>query len=263
MKRSLIILILFFGFSCSKNSDNGDTTDTTTLSLPKTISLVYDTGEYVHHGFVYNSEQQIEQITTERNSGTDVTKVEYDFNYAENGQLNEVLSTNLDDGTELNVVFDYSQQNVLTGLVLLSDGIATELDVFNHGEGLNSYSIHGDLGNLPTDLDFDTENKLTQLTITDINYVPTYSIFDKGIFHDVNLQPAVHVWHGFLFYLLPWELHLFSQIDMESLLIEENNYFYTEKLRDGQGNLTTFKMESQALFGFTIDYTIDYENRTF
>ena len=255
--KSTIYILLFtlLSASCSKNDNDIEEQG----NFPSTISLDYIDGQQVIYHLSYNDENQIDQIRIERRSDDDVTRTESNFIYGINGELTEVLSTF--DDTDLRVAFTYGTNTIITNVDYIIDGTENEMEIFYLGEETNAYSIDGALGNLPTAWDFDAENTLQELVVTSTNIVPTYSDFDKGIFNDVNIQPATHIWHGLVFYLAPWELLLFSSKDIESLRIADDTYLYKNKLWDGEGNLVAFQFGSQIALGFTIDYTITYENR--
>lgn len=256
MKQSFILILLSIMLSCSKNSDDSDNEE---IARPKTMALSYSSGEDVVYEFSYNSENQIEHIRIERSSDGDINYLESNFNYGINGELIEVLSTF--DESELRLSFSYDNA-IITDINFIIDGTESDMDIFYLGDATNAYSINGDLGNLPTAWNFDSENRLEEYAVSSTNIIPTYSNFNKGIFYDVNLQPAIHIWHGLVFYLAPWELYFFSKSDIESLKIEDDTYSYKNKLWDGDGNLVAFHFGSEIPFGFTIHYTITYENKT-
>ena len=253
--RYLVIILVVA--SCSKN-DN----DTTEQGyFPDTISLAYNDGQQVVYRIRYTNDNQIDQIGIERRFDDGViSRIESTFNYSAAGELTEVSSTF--DDSNLRIAFMYDNDTTITNLDFIVDGTEIGMDIFYLGKAVNAYSINGSLGNLPTAWDFDSENILQEFAVTSTSIVPTYSDFGKGVFNDVSIQPATHIWYGLLFYLAPWELYLFSTKDMERLRIADDTYLYKNKLRDGEDNLVAFQFGSQNLLGLTINYTITYENRS-
>ena len=258
MKLSFILTLLCIMLSCSSNSDDNDNEQ---IALPKSILLSYNNGQQVSYAFDYNSKNQIEDLVVERGFDDDITTLESHFNYNEEGELIGVVSNASNEVYTVN--FSYGDNSVITNVDFLIDGVEThDIDMFYHGVIPNSYAANSEWASFPMAWDFDEQNRLTEYLITTINYVPGYSNFDKGIFHDVNLQPANHIWQGLVFYLVPWELYFFSEYDIENLTIEDDTYFYKDKLWDGDGNLIAFQFTPQVPFGFTIHYTITYEKKT-
>lgn len=258
---SKILLLALLIVGC--NNDDGENLELTKTELgyfPSTITLAYNDGQEVIYQLSYTKGNQIDQIHITRRSDDDIIYAESSFSYGTNGELTEVLSTF--GVTEYSVAFTYDNDTLITKVDFIVDGIENAMDIFYIGEETNGYLINGALGNLPTAWDFDSENILQEFVVTSTNIVPTYSDFDKGVFKDVNIQPATHIWYGLVFYLSPWELYLFSQKDIKSLRIANDIYLYKNKLWNGEGNLVAFQYSPQIPFGFKIDYTITYETRT-
>lgn len=243
--------------SCSKNSDDSSSIQ---IALPKTMILSYSTGEMIDYKFTYNNNNQITAIVMERQSDGDINKITWNFSYDENDALIQAVATGTE--TDALISYAYGDNNIITDVDLVVDGTNYETDVFYHGEATNSYAMNGEFPFMPMGWDFDVQNRLETSLIKSVFYTPTYSEVNKGIFSDVNLHPAMYMWHQLALSLAPWELYFFSGSDMEQLHIGDDTFIYKNKLRNANGNLIAFQMAPQVPFGFIIDYTITYENKT-
>ena len=266
MKKPVLIWLLLLNLACSKDSysDNGD--NLTTISLPTALELSYNGGEQeVIYELSYNQENQINQVSIERSSDGDTTQLLANFNYNQNGTLVEVTGTS--DAEQFQMVFSYNQDTIISDIDFNIGGDETNLDVL-YDEIQNSYLVTYVNLNLPLSFTFDEQNRLSLIGVQENSITPSYLDFDKGVFHDVNLQPANHIWNGLFFFLAPWELYFLSERDVTRFDIENpsnptESSNYQSKLRDGNGNLIAFQLRFGVFGSLLIDYLITYENRTF
>ena len=164
------------------------------------------------------------------------------------------------------MTFSFDGNDVISDIDYVSGNEEINFEV-SYDENLNNYSVNFVEFDLPLSFDFDTQNRLSVLGVQENSLIPNYSNFDKGIFHDVSLQPALHVWNGIFFFLAPWELYFLSARDIQDFNRENPTdptlmARYQNKLRDGMGNLIAFRLSIGNFGTQFIDYTITYENRT-
>lgn len=244
---TLIASIVFVITSCSKKSTNEDQT-----FFPKTISLKYSTGENSTYNFSYNDEEQISLIDFQRNDGA--ISLTSRFIYNVEGQLTEVLTENTVNATHFDVSFEYdSTDGTISDIALINSGVEKDLSILYLG---NTYGVDGELDDLIS-WTFDADDNLQGMNIGETNISLEDSNTDKGIFYNVNTQPAVHVWQGLLFNQPIYELYFFNKKDVNLLHIEDDNYTYQNKTWDANGNLVSFQISN--LPSFTIDNTVVYE----
>lgn len=251
-------LMVFVIASCSKNATNQIQNKEERAFFPKTISLKYSSGENSTYNFSYNAEEQISLIDFQRNDG-DILLISK-FLYNVEGQLTKVITENIMDATHYDVSFEYdSTDGTISDIALISSGAEKDLSIFYLGGEVNSYQVDGELGNLPTAWAFDADDNLQEMVIAETNISLENSNTDKGIFYHVNTQPAVHVWHGLLFYLSIYELYHFSKKDINLLRIEDANYTYLNKAWDEDGNLVSFQINNPPFL--MIENTVVYEQK--
>lgn len=262
MKRCVIIVVICFALSCSKDSNVPEDENLITISLPKTMSLSYSTGTEVLYEFTYNNEQQISQIIMDRTSESDEANILISsFTYDDLGNLVKVATENKSDETEVMMVFNY-QEDIITKVNFSWNNEPFENEIFYLGAATNAYSMTGDLGNFPSAWNFDDQDLLEELVIAANHIGLDYSTTDKGIFYEAKIEPAVHIWYGLLFYLSPYETCFFSQKDLTGFDIDGNGFLYKDKLWSSNGNLLTFKLSQNIPLGLVIKYVITYEERT-
>jgi len=236
----------------------------TTISLPTVLELSYNSGQEITYQLGYNQENQMVSLSIERRSDGDTTHVKANFNYASDGKLSEVTGTSGTDPFQMD--FSYRTNNTIQSIDYSVGGEEIDLDLL-YEETQNSYLIVFNASDLPLSFNFDEQNRLTVLGVQENSIIPSYSNLDKGIFHDVRLQPALHIWNGLFFFLAPWELYFFSERDIESFGTENPSNptvpsRYQNKLRDGTGNLIAFQLRIGTFSSLIIDYTVTYEHRT-
>lgn len=266
MKKLILLLVLPLSLACTKDSGNDNEGNLTTISLPTTLELSYNEGEQdVLYKLSYNQENQIDQISLERDSDGDLTQLVANFIYDQNGMLIEV--TGVSGEEQFQMVFSYNQNTIINQIDFNFGGEEINLDIL-YDEIQNSYLIVFIDTDLPLSFAFDEQNRLSLQEIQENSFIPSYSDFDRGVFYDVNLQPALHIWNGLFFFLSPWELYFLSERDITGFEVENSSNptlfsNYLNKLRDGNGNLIAFQLRIGNFGSTQIDYSITYENSSF
>lgn len=258
--RLLIMLGIVFLISCSKNSVDQVQEVVEQQYLPKLISLEYGYGDTVIYELEYNSSGHIQKIRMTRNTAGDQSNFLTDFEYDE--MFNPVIATtkDLSNGVSYEVSFTYDQLGIITDLIFVADGTENETSI-SYLPLENRYTVDGNLANYPMIWNFNNEGQLLQMGINESVLTLELSDHSKGLFNEVMVQPAIHIWYGLLFYLTSPELYFFSQQDITSVTTNEFPYLYENKVKDGGGNLISFTASYAGVL--TINYVINYENRDF
>lgn len=264
MKRkgeSILIMVLatMILVACSKDTENPIPEIAIGPPLPKVISLVYSSGETVAYTLAYNKDQQLMGIDILRKSSDKETHLVAEMIYNEAALVAGACVEDLDGEFEANTTFAYAENGDIVDVALfLSD--TQWITSLYHDPDNRIYGINGDLGNFPMGWQFDEGYNLVDMSLTSNLLRLSYSDSEKGVFHQLDPQPALAIWHGLLFYLSSYELYFFHQQDLE--LLETNNFSlsYEDKVRNQDGELIAFKMVSDVPGELTIDYTIQYEN---
>ena len=264
MKKIVLFPIILWLLACSKDSNVDEGSNLATVSLPTSLVLAYSSGEEVDYEISYNQENQIQELSIVRSSDGDLNQFQANFSYASNGLLTEVSGTSGE--APFQMTFSFDENEVISSVAYVSDNEEVNFDI-SYDETQNNYLVDFVDFDLPLSFDFDTQNRLVDLGVQDNALIPNYSDFEKGVFHDVNLQPAVHIWNGIFFFLAPWELYFLSERDIQSFNRENPaeptvQSRYQNKLRDGMGNLIAFQLSIGSFGTLIIDYTISYENKT-
>ncbi|WP_418497867.1 hypothetical protein [Flagellimonas sp.] len=251
---SALLLLL----SCSKDSD-GESNQK--AYFPKTISLAYGSGETVLYQLSYNSKNQLAQMTIERNSLDETTRLISNFDYNDTGKLVNISSEDVQSGSLYNFTFDHGVNGTVTNVGFMIDDVEYDLSTtYNESDEIH-YLIEGDLANLPTEWNLDPDGQLIKIAISENNYTLQFSEGDKGVFHYLKPQNALVIWHGLMFYLSPFELFFFSQHDIALIHTGDAGYLFQNKIWDGNGNLVSFQVKPNVLFGLTINYVVEYETK--
>ena len=263
MKKLLLFPIILWVLACSKDSTTEKGSNPAAVSLPTSLVLAFSSGEEVNYQLSYNQENRIQVLSIIRSSDGDINQFQASFNYAANGILAEVSGTSGEESFQM--TFSFDENDVISDIDYVSGNEEINFDI-SYDETQNNYLVNFVEFDLPLSFDFDTQNRLSILGIQDNDLTLNYSDFEKGIFHDVNLQPAVHVWNGIFFFLAPWELYFFSERDIQGFNRENPDEpsvqsRYQNKLRDGMGNLIAFRLSIGNFGAQFIDYTISYENK--
>lgn len=264
MKKALLLPIVLWLLACSKDNATDEGANAATLSLPSSLVLTLSSEEEVNYQLSYNQQNQIQTLSIIRSSDGDLNQFQANFSYAANGILSEVSGTS--DEEPFQMTFSFDENDVISDMEYVSGNEEINFDI-SYDEIQNNYLVNFVEFDLPLSFDFDTQNRLSVLGVQDNDLIPNYSDFEKGIFHDVNLQPALHIWNGVFFFLAPWELYFLSERDIQSFNRENPanptvQSRYQNKLRDGMGNLLAFQLSIGNFGTATINYTISYENRT-
>lgn len=263
----VIVLTTFLWVSCSKKGGEvpqeilGDETAIEVTQegyLPKVIALVYNSGDTVEHTFSYNEANQITEIEMFRISASNESHLFTEFKYDEKGLLTAALTENILYGSGFEIFFSYTEDGVMSDTKLVSNATQYETDFTYNGDS-NIYGIEGDLGNFPMGWRFDAEGNLVDMLINSTFINLSFLENGKGIFHEVELQPALNIWHGLLFYLASWELYFFNKKDMDHFDTNNFSFSYGNKIRDEDGNLIAFKMTSDTPTPVIINYTVSYD----
>ncbi|CAZ97364.1 hypothetical protein [Zobellia galactanivorans] len=259
--QTVLIILLFAG--CSKDKDSPTVPEIGNQTpLPKVISVVYSHERSGTYTMSYDKEQQLTAIDIilyqDNNDIHWTAAVEYDAK----GSVTRVLLENvdtMDNAYTYDTVFDYDENGDMADIIFTIGG-DVKPTTFLYDPDNHIYKLDGDLGNFPMSWGFDQDKHLTEMVISDNYFKLTSSGNEKGVFHNLDSQPALTIWYGLLFYLSPHELYFFHQKDLDRFEADTFYYDYGEKVRDGDGNLIAFKMLPDDPLGVSISYTVSYEN---
>tara|TARA_R110001592_G_scaffold46757_5_gene148755 strand:- start:574 stop:1311 length:738 start_codon:yes stop_codon:yes gene_type:complete len=242
-------------FNCSKDSLKQSKMG----YFPKTIDLEYNTEQTVLYKLFYTTKNLLSQINIERSSDGENTRIVYDFQYNDQGLLKDVQITDETDNIPLKVSFAYDVNGIIDDIDFVSSGTEIETSIF-YNSAVNSYTVDGEFGNLPTTWNFDSKNHLKDININGNVFGLDLDEASKGVFYDVPMQPAHHICSGLLFYLFSYELYYFSPSKIVKVITNEKPFLYQNNVRDDNGNLIFFQINySDEQF---IGYNISYENRS-
>ncbi|WP_157491680.1 hypothetical protein [Maribacter thermophilus] len=253
-----ILLAAILLAACSKDKDSPEPMVADTTPLPEVISLVYSDGRTVVYTMDYNDSLQLTTMDMSYKTDDGENILETEIRYNETGLITTIDVADVSNDLNFATTFDYDPNNDISDIVFMINGDVQptmyEFDPDNH-----IYKLDGDLGNFPMGWGFDPNNNLTEMVISDNYFQLTSSGNEKGVFHNLDPQPALTIWHGLLFYLAPYELYFFHQKDLDRFEAIDFYYDYREKVRDGDGNLIAFKMIPDDPLAGTISYTISYK----
>ncbi|NJB71572.1 hypothetical protein GGR42_002034 [Saonia flava] len=245
--------------SCSKDRNDNETTESEERYFPKLISLQYSSGDKISYDLKYNATGHIQQIEIIRTTDDNITHFMTNIEYNEKVFVTAALTEDISNGVGYEVSYAYDQSNTITDIQFNANGSDISTSI-NYNPLNYRYTVDGDLANFPMIWNFDSTGQLLQMGISESVLTLELLGTNKGVFHDVTVQPAIHIWYGLLFYLASPELYFFSQNDILSVDTNEFPYIYDNKVRDGDGNLISFKASYAGVL--TIDYTITYEKRS-
>ena len=254
----IIMLATIVSVACSKEKDSPAPEVTGTTPLPEVISLVYSYGRTVMYTMDYNEDQQLMGIDIAWQYGSEHGQWTVSMEYNEKRSVVNIYLEDVDSGYNYDTSFDYDANGEMSDIVYTADGDVRTTN-FIYDPNNRIYGIDGDLGNFPMGWKFDQDNNLTEMVISDNYFQLTSSGNEKGVFHNLDPQPALTIWYGLLFYLSPYELYFFHQKDLDRFEAIDFYYDYGEKVRDGDGNLIAFKMIPDDPLAGTISYTISYK----
>ncbi|MEO9893629.1 hypothetical protein [Aurantibacter sp.] len=244
--------------ACNKGKDNLTPVVTSKTFVPKVITLVYSYGRTAVYTMDYNDLLQLKTIDILYKTDDGENKLQTKIGYDETGLMTTI---NIEDANnELNyaTTFYYDLNNDISDLEFVIEGVIQETN-FQYDPNNRIYAVDGELGNFPMGWRFDEDNNLTEMSVTSNLFMLTSSESEKGVFQHLDLQPALTIWYGLLFYLSPYELYFFNQKDLDRFKATEFYYDYEEKVRDENGNLIAFKMVPDNPLAGTISYTISYK----
>jgi len=254
----ILFLSVLIVSSCSKEKENEvEHLQLEQLAFPEQIILEY-TDETVEYHFTYSEDNQIQQLYVKGYSQHFGYQEEAEFIYNDQGLLVEVNSIDLNIMLQRQTTFSYDLEQNMEDIKLFWNSILYESSLF-YNSATNSYTIDGEFGFLPIDWNFDSNNRLVQLNISSNTIRPTYEESEKGMFYNVPIQPAHHLWFGLRFSNKNIELSYFGKTGIANLITDELNYQYQNKVFDENGNPIAFEVESPD--GNTIKYTVEYTNK--
>ncbi|WP_273274831.1 hypothetical protein [Maribacter polysiphoniae] len=256
----ITVLAAIFLVACSKDEDSPapEVPIKTLTPMPKIVSLVYSTGRTIRYTMDYNDSLQLTTIDMSYKTDDGENTLKTEIRYNETGSITTINVVDVKNSLNYVTTFDYDPNNDISDITFMINGDVQptmyEFDPDNH-----IYKLDGDLGNFPMGWGFDQDNQLTEMVINDNYFKLTASGNEKGVFHNLDPQPALTIWYGLLFYLSPYELYFFHQKDLDRFEAIDFYYDYGEKVRDGDGNLIAFKMIPDDPLAGTISYTISYK----
>ncbi|MBQ4913853.1 hypothetical protein J8L85_05350 [Maribacter sp. MMG018] len=257
----IILLAAILPVACSKDKDSPapEVTSKTLTPMPNIISLVYSYGRTVVYTMDYNDSLQLTTIDMlyKTDDGDNILKMEIRYN--ETGLITTINIGNESNDSNFATTFDYDPNNDISDIEFMING-DVQPTTYHFDPDNRIYGLDGDLANFPMGWRFDPDSNLTEMVISNNYFQLTSSGNEKGVFHNLDPQPALAIWHGLLFYLAPYELYFFHQKDLDRFEAIDFYYDYGEKVRDGDGNLIAFKMISDDPLVGTISYTVSYEN---
>ncbi|MBD0777597.1 hypothetical protein HPE56_07315 [Maribacter sp. ANRC-HE7] len=256
----ITVLAAIFLVACSKDEDSPapEVAVKTLTPMPTIVSLVYSTGRTIRYTMDYNDSLQLTTIDMSYKTDDGENTLETEIRYNETGSITTINVVDVKNSLNYVTTFDYDPNNDISDIAFMINGDVQptmyEFDPDNH-----IYKLDGDLGNFPMGWGFDQDNQLTEMVINDNYFKLTASGNEKGVFHNLDPQPALTIWYGLLFYLSHYELYFFHQKDLVRFESVTFFYDYKEKVRDGDGNLIAFKMVPNDPLAGTISYTVSYK----
>lgn len=259
---NILIMVLFALMlgSCSKDKEKPIPQMTKKIVLPSVISLVYSSERTIIYNMAYNKVHQLIAIDIFQKTLDDEVQLGTKILYDEKGSITSIHLENINNGFESTTTFDYDTGGDIVDIVF-SIGGDEQSTTFFYDPDNRIYGVDGDLGNFPMGWRFDQEGNLSEMSLSSNFFQLTYSGNEKGLFYQLEPQPALAIWYGLLFYLTSYELYYFHQKDLNRF--ETNNflYRYENKVRDEDGNLIAFKMVPDNPMATTINYTISYDRQ--
>lgn len=243
LPKSILTSLFLCGLlSCSKDKDDGPETEKG--FFPETIVLTTDADHSSTYSLTYDNQNRFSQMDISRSSGEETSLTHCHFSYNSAGLLTQVESKGGENGLNNLMEFHYDDERIISGITYTLD-TPLELSVGYIGGGANSYTVDGELANLPSSWNFDAEDQLEEAYFfgNSVGTVPAAT--GTGVFYNVPIQPAQQIWQGMLFYIVPHELYFFSTVELDGFKIADDSYKYTAKERDADGNLTAFTITPQ------------------
>ncbi|MGD1842372.1 MAG: hypothetical protein ACFB0B_15990 [Thermonemataceae bacterium] len=231
----LPLLIAFLTLSCNSDDDTGN--------LPKLrpqqikVDAVISGASFTYD-FSYNADNRIIGINMVRNEVVDTYRFNTSIVYNENDQVSTILIIDVDNGTAIQINFDYNPDGVIADMGLSVGGTNYNLVVEN--DRLNYRITSPDaISLLPLEFDFDENNQPTR--IVNSNRVANISYgTESGVFNAVDVSPALNIWFQLL-YPFSTDMYFFASSSVESYSFDngETRTLINEQ-RDENGNVISF-----------------------
>ena len=200
------MVILLFALSLMMtNCSDDDRAGGQSLFVPSKITIAHVNADRTDELFFsYNTANQIIQIESISTEGNSTSKNMTSFEYNNDGLLSKASTQYVDTGFIIQLDFFYNAENTIVGIDYFHEQnvISEELGVtFDDDKNQYTVDVLSAVFTGPRDFVFDDLGQLYQYQQFGAGdfWTFTYNPDEKGVFADVNTQPALHIWGQLLF----------------------------------------------------------------